>query len=261
MTIPIINGYQSEWLKTKGSAASWLVIIGGCFIPLIMLTATFVNRESIVKTYGSGKFWITYNQQAWQFMAVFLLPVGVILATSLITQLEYKNNTWKQLHTTPQKHAVIFFAKLAVIITMMLQFFIFFNTGIYFSGLIPCLVISDIPFPKEPFPWKHFFEYNAGFFTDCLPIVALQYLISLRFKNFLVSIGSGLALLLGSMFAAQWDHGYIFPYTYCIFNFLDKELFQLKGFGTVNIHFLAAVYFIIFTVSGFILYITKKEKG
>ena len=39
-----------------------------------------------------------------------------------------------------------------------------------------------------------FLKEDALYFIDCLPIVALQYLISLRFKNFLVPVGAGAAL-------------------------------------------------------------------
>ena len=42
------------------------------------------------------------DRVGWEFMGFFLLPIGVILTTSLVTQLEFRSNTWKQLHTTPQ---------------------------------------------------------------------------------------------------------------------------------------------------------------
>ncbi|CAN5702222.1 hypothetical protein BH10BAC2_BH10BAC2_15270 [soil metagenome] len=261
MILSIIHSFQSEWLKIKRSAASWLVIIGGGFIPVIMLIAFFANLEKARQAYSSGKYWLSYNQQSWQFMAMFLLPMGVILATSLITQLEYKNNAWKQLHTTPQRLSTIFFTKLAVIITMMLQFFLFFNVGIYLSAIIPCLLFTDVLFPRESFPFTQILEYNAGFFVDCLPIIAFQYLVSLRFNNFLVSVGVGLALLVASMFAVQWQYGYTFPYTYCILNFLGKEAVNINDTIQTNIHLFGWIYFTVFTVAGYILYITKKEKG
>lgn len=261
MTVHFVNSFNSEWLKTKRSAASWLVVIGGCFIPLIMLAAAFVNFGSLKKVYDTGTFWQTYNTHCWQFMALFLLPMGVILATSLITQLEYKNNTWKQLYTTPQKLLTIFFTKLAVIVTLMLQFFLIFNIGIYLSGIIPCLLFREIPFPKEPFPFIYILQYNAEFFLDCLPVIALQYLISLHYKNFLVAVGVGMAFLLAALFAVQWEYGYIVPYTYCMLNYLGKEVFESSYFQHINIHFLAVLYFLVFTIAGYILYITKKEKG
>lgn len=261
MIHPFINSFRSEWLKTKRSAAFWLVIIGGCFIPLLMLSATLIKSESAAKAYATEQFWITYNKQCWQFMAFTLLPMGVILATSLITQLEYKNNAWKQLMTTPQTMSCIFLSKLSVIITMMAQFFIFFNAGIFLSAILPCIFIPDIPFPMEPFPIRFILAYNTNYFVDCLPMIALQYLISLRFKNFLVAVGAGLAFLVASMFAVQWQYGYFIPYTYCILNFLGKESIENSFLPQLNIHLLAVAYSIIFTIAGYLFFITKNEKG
>jgi hypothetical protein len=118
-------------------------------------------------------------------MAVFFLPLGAILSTSLIAQIEYKNNTWKQLHTLPLSYTTIFFAKLTVIIVLMLQFFALFNLGIYLSAVVPYLLVGGTPYPAQPLPYALFLNENLLFFVDTLPIVALQYLISLRFKNFL----------------------------------------------------------------------------
>jgi lantibiotic transport system permease protein len=117
-----IHSLQSEWIKTRRSTASWLVIIGGFFIPLIVIAIRLIKSSRLPAIYKAADFWERTFVQNWQVMAFFLLPMGVILATSLITQLEYKNNTWKQLHATPQLFSIIFFAKLTVIILMMLLF-------------------------------------------------------------------------------------------------------------------------------------------
>jgi lipoprotein signal peptidase len=42
----LINSIKSEWLKTRKSAASWLCLIGGLFIPLIFLIGfLYKNRN------------------------------------------------------------------------------------------------------------------------------------------------------------------------------------------------------------------------
>lgn len=261
MSVAVINSFKSEWLKKRRTAAFWLVIIGGFFIPAIMFAGAFVNIDSTVKAVNTPGFWNSYHRNCWQFMAVFLLPVGVIMSTSLITQLEYRNNTWKQLHTTPQTYPLIFFTKLSVIITMMLQFFIFFNIGVYLSGILPSIISAKIPFPKQPYPWQFLWQYNEAYFVDCLPMIALQYLVSLKYKNFLVAIGIGLGILLASLFAVQWKYGYVFPYTYCILHFLGKDGIENTYFTSLTIHYFALAYFILFTIASYFLYITKKEKG
>jgi hypothetical protein len=250
--------FKSEWLKKRGSLSSWLVIVGAFFTPVIVVIAKLVNSSRLYAESTSPKFWEALWNSSWQSMAIFLLPMGVILATSLITQLEYKNNTWKQLHTTPQKFTTIFFAKLTVITTMMLQFFILFNVGVYLSGVLPCLLTKGVPYPKEAVPYMFFLKDDVAYFIDCLPIIALQYLVSLLAKNFLVPVGGGIALWILAIAVLSWRYGYLIPYTYCGFNYLKAEG---RYNSHINIHLMAIGYFITFTVAGYILYVSKKEKG
>ncbi len=256
--INFIHCFQSEWLKKKRSLASVLVVVGAFFIPAIILVAKLVRHETLYSASMSNRFWETLWNDALESMAIFLLPLGIALATSLITQIEFKNNTWKQLHTTPQSLTTIFFAKLSVILVMMVQFFILFNIGIYLAGIIPTLFFSGVPYPEEPIPFLFFFKENVKYFIDCLPILALQYMISLQFKNFLVPVGGGIAIWILSIAVLGWKHGHWIPYSYCGLNYL-------RGIGKYNsetqIHLFAIGYFIVFTVISYILYLTKKEKG
>lgn len=252
-----IPSFQSEWLKRKRSLASWLVICGAFFTPAIIIVAKMV-RYSALQTAGlSPRYWESLWKSSWESMAIFLLPLGTILASSLITQLEYKNNSWKLLHTTPQSYPVIFLAKLAVILVMMIQFLVLFNIGVYLSGVLPGLLFGA-PYPVEPIPYSYFLREDGRYLVACLPIIALQYLISLRFKNFLVPVGSGLALWILSVAVLSWKYGYFIPYTYCSFNYLKD---QAKFSQPAPLLPLAIGYFILFTVSAYILYLHQKEKG
>lgn len=246
-----IYSLQSEWIKTKRSAASWLCIIGGFFIPLIYFIG-FLKDKSSINDYKLD-IWQKLFNQSWQNMAAFLLPMGVILASSLITQIEYKNNTWKQLHATPQTYTNIFIAKFSVIILMTIKFFIFFNIGVILCGLIPC-VLFDNHLPKENLPVMYFIKGNIKYFITCLPIIAIQYLISLQFKNFLVPIGIGLLGLVGSLIGLSWKYIFISPYSYCAMTIMPtKRDFNIFQFSTI--------YFILIMLISYYLYLSKKEKS
>lgn len=245
-----IYSLQSEWLKTKRSAASWLCIIGGFFIPLIYFIL-FLKDHSSINVYGAG-MWQTHFRQLWQNMAIFLLPMGVILSSSLITQMEYKNNTWKQLHATPQSFTTIFFAKFSVILLMTFKFFVFFNIGIVLSAILPTLMFEG-SLPHDNIPVLYFLKGNANVFLTCLPIIAIQYLISLNFKNFLVPIGIGLLGLIGSLIGMMWEHIYISPYSY--------PSMTVVKFQGINIQLYATVYFVLIMAVSYILYKRKSEKG
>jgi hypothetical protein len=248
-----IRSLQSEWLKTKRSAASWLCLFGGFFIPLIFLIVFLKNHASINAYYPMANVWTAHFLNLWQGMANFLLPMGVILASSLITQMEYKNNTWKQLHTTPQSYSTVFLAKFSVIVLMVLKFFLFFNIGILLSGIIPSLIF-DHRFPVQSVPVMVFLKVNGKLFLACLPIIAIQYLISLKFKNFLVAIGAGLLGLIGSLIGISWKYIFVSPYAYCAMLVMGPR-------KEYNPQLAAAVYFVIIMLVSYFIYIRKKEKG
>lgn len=256
-----IHSFQSEWLKTRRSLAAWLVIIGGFFLPVLLLVGRMIYHEKTGAESASPLFWENLAKQCWQFMALFLLPMGVILATSLITQIEFRNNAWKQVHTTPQGFTTLFFSKFSVILVMLVQFFILFNVGIYLAGTIPALLFSDIDYPAQAFPAMYLLKTSSLFFLDILPIVGLQYLISLQFKNFFVPLGVGIGVLLAALVLVEWKHGYIVPYTYSPYNFFKLRGAEMPASQQVNIHWLAFGYFIFFTFVSYVLYVFKREKG
>lgn len=246
-----LNSIHSEWLKTTRSSASWLCLAGGFFLPVLYFIG-FLKEQSSINAYKTD-IWETYFMQSWQNMAVFLLPMGVILATSLITQIEIKNNTWKQVHATPQSYITIYFSKFAVILLMTLKFFIFFNIGILLSATIPCLLFSN-ELPKENLPVIYFLKWNLKFFITCLPILAIQYLLSLHFKNFMISIGIGLAGLIGSLIGLGWKYIYLSPYVYTT---LTKSILKIE----FNVYLYAIIYTVIMLVINLGFYLNKKDKS
>lgn len=251
------DSFASEWLKKKRTASSFLIIVGSLLIPALIIIARSDSADGLAAANRGPHIWEILFNRNWQIMAAFLLPMGIVLVTSLITQLEFRNNTWKQLCTTPQSDAVIFFAKLAVILVMLLEFFVLFTIGIWLTGVIPPSFYRTAPYPLEPLPLARFVAADGKFLLDCLPIVALQYLLSLRFKNFLIPLGAGLGLNVASMVAVHWRYGYTIPYTYCTYNFAGNPALA-KGF---NIHWWATGYTVGFMVLAYIIYITRNEKG
>lgn len=253
----LINSIQSEWLKTRKSAGSWLSLVGGLFIPIVFLIGFIYNHKTL-STYGEDtNLWTAHFFQVWQSMVVFLLPMGLILATSLITQMEFRNNTWKQLHTTPQKYSTIFTAKFIVIIGLTLQFFIYFNIAFILSGIVPSLIF-DKQLPNSTFPFKDLLMNNGKILITCLPVLAFQFLISLRFKNFLVPIGVGLMFLVTTLILiGSWEHAYLSPFSYSPLTIMGSP----EMMSRVNIYFWSLGYFAVFTLISYVMYINRSEKG
>lgn len=252
----LLHSLQSEWIKTKNSAIIWLTITGALFVPLIILFARLLRHTSTVMMNSTIGIWLNLFNQNWQFMATFLLPMGVILAASLITQIEFRNNTWKQLYTTPQKLSTIFFAKYLIVLFVLLQFFLLFNIGIYLCGAVPSLIYKDVLYPNENFPFKEFFAGNCSYFIYALPIISLQYLLSLHIKNFVIPIGIGLVLVVASLIGINFQYGYIIPYIYGAMKFLVADN---RISPNININYWALGYFLFFTAANYLIFICKTQ--
>jgi hypothetical protein len=196
----------------------------------------------------------------WQSMAVMMLPMFIILVTSLVVQIEYRNNSWKQLHTSPQPLPVIFAAKLIVILTLLVEVLVVFNAGLYLAGVVPGLLFG-VQAPAGPIPCHLFLTRNVHFLIDALPMVALQYLLALHFKNFAVPLGVGMGLWLGAIGMVSWQYSYVIPYTYCTLDYFATSGRQVVPHSPANIQALAAAYFAFFTAAGLVLYMTRKERG
>lgn len=254
-----MHSLRSEWLRKKRSLASWLVVIGGVFIPLLSTLAAFAYPAETIGKYAPQQFWQQVYNNNIQFMAFFLLPMGIILATSLITQLEHKNNAWKLVHTMPVSYATIFFGKLVLILIMMIQFFVLLNICIWLSGAVPALIIKSLSYPTSSFPFEYYAKNSLNYYLALLPVVALQYTLGTLFKNFLIPLGAGIALFVCGLFAMQWEYAYTIPYIYSPLNYLQQTDSAIKTPLTLSAYSL--IWFMVITISGYFFYIWKKDKS
>ncbi|PBQ32459.1 hypothetical protein CNR22_11985 [Sphingobacteriaceae bacterium] len=257
MVTAFIHSFAAEWLKKKRTAASWLTVLGAFFSPLIFLIYQLTHFTELYHLSQSPVFWESVFDHCWSFMCTMLLPLGAILAVSLVTQIEFRNTTWKLALLTPQSLSTLFFSKFAVILFMFVQFFVLFCIGTYLCGILPAVVYRGIPFPVEKFPFEILLKFSGKCFFDALPILAIQYLLGLQFKNFLVPLGLGIGLYVASMIALSWKYGYLVPYIYLPLNVLRGSSVDFE----INRHFFAGLYFVFFMLLSYLLFITKKEKA
>jgi len=256
--VAMVSSVQSEWLKQKRSLAFWMVLTGAFFTPAIIIAARLVNRAGLPTLYARDDFWLFLWRSSWEAVAVFFLPMGAVFATSLLAQIEFKNNTWKQVRALPLSDATIYFSKLLIVLTMLGIFFVLFNVGIFLAAVVPALVVPGVPYPSAPLPWQHFLREDALYFIDCLPIVALQFVVSLQYRNFLVAVGGGFMFWVLTIGSLPWKWSFLFPYSYTTFNFLKNETVTRAIKPPVDIHLLALGYFVLFTLVGYVLFVRRR---
>ncbi len=76
---------QAELLKTKRTASFWLSIIGAALIPTIFFLHLTIDPGDAVKKLAADP-WIRMYFLGWQILAAFLLPMYIILISTLIAQ-------------------------------------------------------------------------------------------------------------------------------------------------------------------------------
>ncbi len=249
----------SEWLKTRRSLASQLVIVGAFFTPVIVIGARLLHLSKVAALSAKPDFWTALWHSCWESMAIFFLPMGVILATALVTQIEIRNNVWKQVHTLPLTHATIFFSKLLVIVVLMAEFVVLFVLGVFLAGALPA-ILSGVAVPPN-FPSGIFAREAAFYFLDALPIVAIQYALGLRFKSFLVPIGVGFLAWVTALAALSSKFGAWLPYAYTMLDYLKGDRHGKAAVPVFDIHLAALAWCAVAIAAGYALFVTKREKA
>lgn len=221
MTLPFISNVKAETLKIRRTHAFWLTLGGAGFIPLVNFIK-LVGRPDVFVPRMKGNPWTILVNDSWAPAASFLLPLYVILVISLVAQIEYGNNTWKQVYTSPRTYADIFFSKFLVINFLILACFIVFTLLIVLSGYAAWVVNHDYRFLSNPVPWAHLLTVAEKMYLSILGIVAFQYGLSVHIKNFITPLGIGMALLIGGFMIRQWEHIAYYPYMHPILVYFEN---------------------------------------
>lgn len=241
-----------EALKLKGSLILYISAIGGVLLAAIFTMRHLYIGHHINQVMSDTAWQALFSQNARAFIG-FLMPIGGILICTLITQIEYKNNNWKQVHTTPQSLSTIFFAKFSILFALTVLVFCLLNIGILLNGAIPCLVL-DGQWPTTLVPSSFFITETLKCFAFALPIIGFQYLLSLHFKNFMIPFALGLTIYVGSMPAINLGSiSMLSPYSFVL------NYFDLKTNSTDV--YIALLYFLVLFVGAYISYLRKSEKG
>ena len=226
MAATFILNTRAEVLKIKKTAAFWITVFGAAFIPLVNFIRLVAKADHFSKFMQEDP-WRIIIKDHWEISAVFLLPMFVILITSLVVQTEYRNNTWKQVYTSPRSYLDIFFTRFLVIQGLVLFCFLLFNGFIVLSSLAVDLLKPQYHFRDHAIPVGSLMEIMFKMYFSVITITAVQYWLSLRFKNFIVPLGIGLALLITGLVIHRWEDLYYYPYMY-------PAIFYLPNFGSIE---------------------------
>lgn len=256
-----VPSVRSEWLKRRRSLTTLLVLGAACFLPVLLLAIRFVKWRELAAAYQSPAFWERLWSQHMESVSIMVGPLTIMLIVSLVTQIEYRNNAWKQVHASPQPLSTIFFAKLTVILAIAAQMFVLFNIAFYVAAMLPAWLLPSVQGPVAAYPLKLFIWRSACYFVDMLPVVAIQYLIALRFRSFVLPLAVGMVLWILSLGFLSWQYNYLLPYSFATIDYASTTQARVSQQLPASPRVLASAVFAAFTLAGYVVYMTRKDRG
>lgn len=243
---------KSEVLKLKNTFAFWLAVISGLFIPTIYFIYYFLKYKYLIPIPGFNP-WEKFMVDQIMGAASLLIPLFIILITSLIIQVEHKSSSMKYLFSLPIPKWSIYFGKLAVSVGLILFTYLLFFFAMLVAGAVVGLIHRELNFldysPDYQKPLKLLFRS----FIAVLGIVAIQFWLSFRIKNFIIPLGIGMILVITGLTIYQAKESLYFPYAYnmlSLFSLSSEETSITLWFPKVSV--LSVGYFMVFSILGFL---------
>ncbi|GAB4091121.1 ABC transporter permease [Flaviaesturariibacter terrae] len=219
----LLTALRSEILKSKRTASFYFTIIGAAPVPLIFLLNVLTGGGD-VEAVHRGSLNAVFELGMERNGLVFF-PLYVILLSTLLPQIEYRNNTWKQVFAAPQTKATVFLAKF---LNSNRLIGLFLLTNLLYLSLVIVLIHFADParnLLSQPFDATRLLTATATTYITMLALCTFQFWLGLRFRNFVVPIAIGLTLwITGMMISIEFQSGLVnfFPYSFQTFPYLPK---------------------------------------
>lgn len=242
---PLIS-LRSEILKTRRTAIFYLTLVAAGLIPLIFLLNISLDE---ISPENAKEGFNSLFKTASQMLSVVLFPMYVVLLCTMLPQVEYRNNTWKQVFASPQPVLNVFFARFVNVHLMILLFIVIFNALLFVVALTAHLLYPPLEFLDKPIRWTEWLSRNSTMYVAGLSVSAIQFWLGLRFRNFFVPVGIGFAMwFIGMLMVMEFGsmNAYLFPYTALHYGVFDKF-----GHLMPRVNLVSAGYTVLFLLIGF----------
>ena len=221
MTLPVV--LRSEILKTRRTASSYLAVFAALPIPAIFLLNIFTDGGDL-RAIQKDPFNLMF-EMGMERSGVLFFPIFVILVCTLLPQIEFRNNTWKQVFASPQTKSNVFFAKF-ININLLILLFLFASLGFMLVAIvITHFYVPSLDMLNQPFDAAALLVRTINSYITMLALCSLQFWLGLRFRNFIIPIGIGLALWFAGMillFTTKSNFLEYYPYSFQALTFIQE---------------------------------------
>ena len=250
----LLISLNSERLKTRRSAALYMTIAAASFTPVVNMLDFFFDgvgeehRRVIFNEMFTSRFGVT---------GALSFPIFIILVCTLLAQIEYKNNTWKQVLTSPQTKWNVFLAKFINLQLLIFLFIIANQLLVFVSAVVLHFREPSLNVLNQPLNGPQIAKTLGNSYLALLALTAVQFWLGLQFRNFIVSTGIGIGLwFTGSILVMQIEPDLLQFFPYSFHMFVSFPQFQLQDFTTL--HWSSAGYTALFLLLGFLSFRKRR---
>ncbi|MES2649574.1 MAG: ABC transporter permease [Bacteroidota bacterium] len=239
--MPLLLSLRSEILKSKRTFCWYLTIICAAALPIMFVADVCIDG---VTSETMRDPWNAFFSTGFMALNLVIFPMFIVLICTLLPQLEYRNNTWKQVFTSPQKMFDIYLSKFLLIQIMILVFFVAFNTLMFSAALTIHFIDPKVGFINYSLDGEELLIYNLTTYASILAITVIQFIAGLRFKSFIVPVIIGFVLWVSAaamVFQTQSTMVTFFPYCYPILSAFPQFKISLSTI-LLNSAVMAAVF-------------------
>jgi hypothetical protein len=251
----ILKSLRSELLKTKRTAPLYFTLAAAAFAPFMSML------DIILDGVGGEHKKDIFNEmliKKFQITGIMILPIFLILICTLLPQIEYKNNTWKQVLTSPQTKVNVFAAKF-INIQLLIGLFLITNLLLMFV----CAVVLHFMEPSlnvlnQPLNGYNVLMARVSTYVALLAICCIQFWLGLKFKSFIIPIAIGIACwFAGTILVMQnVDFAAYFPYSFHAYGKFPKYNPLNNAVGWASF-----IYATLFLVIGFFDFRNRRMNG
>lgn len=228
----LILSVRSETLKLKRTLSIYLCILGAAFGPLMSFLETLSEHQSR----KPGQPWTEHFLEGREPVMIALLPLYTVLVCTLLIQIEYRDKTWKQVLTSPQKMINIFLAKFISLHSMIWLFIISYTTFLCISAFATEMLHPALY--EGSFDVYQIVIINIQGWLLVLGLSAIQFWLSLRFRNFIAPLAIGVAgWFLSPMMLFEFKTSIVqyYPYAFTILGVMPDHKANIVSYQWYSI--------------------------
>ncbi len=206
---------HAELLKLKRTPILWISLIGGLFTTVMVFIIFLAKYEALSDPeYNS---WIVYYHFGYVMITMLLAIPYVILLNGSLFHYEHVSSSWKYLYSLPVTKQNIYLSKLLISIALLVLTHLLFVCSVIISGYVLEIFRPSYQFIERVPPIGMYVKTSGHSILSLLGIVAIQFWLSLRWKNFIIPIAigmSGFIIALFLLFVKRMDLAAYWPYAY-----------------------------------------------